>query len=118
MVKLQNYFQIMILIVCRLIVIIIDSGKIIEVKSMPEYSKQDLKILKKFGAPVRARRDELDISQEELAERAGLHRTYIGGVEQGRRNLSLLNIIKITKALKVRPGEMMDATERGNSKKG
>lgn len=70
---------------------------------MPEYSKNDLKILKRFGAAVRAKQDSLAISQEELAEKAGLHRTYIGGVEQGRRNLSLLNIIKIAKALEVQP---------------
>ena len=60
---------------------------------MPEYSKSDLKFLKAFGTVVRDRRKALDdMSQEELADRAGLHRTYIGGVEQGRRNLSLLNI--------------------------
>lgn len=68
---------------------------------MPEYSKSDLKILKRFGAAVRAERDAQTLSQEELAEKAGLHRTYVGGVEQGRRNLSLLNIVKIAKALGV-----------------
>lgn len=77
---------------------------------MPEYSKSDLKVLKAFGAVVRAKREVLDnMSQEELADRAGLHRTYIGGVEQGRRNLSLLNIMKIAKALEVEPEDLFAA---------
>ena len=75
---------------------------------MPEYSKSDLKALKAFGKAVRDRRKALDdMSQEELADRAGLHRTYIGGVEQGRRNLSLLNILKIAKALEVEAGVLL-----------
>mgnify|MGYP001494917498 FL=1 len=49
---------------------------------MPGYSKEDGNILKQFGAAVKAGRDELRISQEALAEKAGLHRTYVGGVEQ------------------------------------
>ena len=48
---------------------------------------------------VRQRRRELGISQEELAERAGLHRTYIGDIERGLRNVSLVNIAKIAVAL-------------------
>lgn len=52
-----------------------------------------------FGANVRIRRELLGISQEQLADRAGLHRTYIGSVERGERNLSLLNILRIAAAL-------------------
>ena len=66
---------------------------------MPGYSKEDGNILKQFGAAVKAGRDGLGISQETLAEKAGLHRTYVGGVEQGRRNVSLLNIVKLSQAL-------------------
>lgn len=73
---------------------------------MPGYSQNDVKVLKKFGAVIKAKRDALGISQEELADRAGLHRTYLGGVEQGRRNLSLLNILKVAKALEVKPKEL------------
>jgi len=43
------------------------------------------------------------ISQEELAFRCGLHRTYIGSIERGERNVSLLNIFKICKALEIKP---------------
>ncbi len=76
---------------------------------MPDYSRTDAKTLKKFGAVIKAKRGVLGVSQEELADRAGLHRTYIGGVEQGRRNLSLLNILKIAGALEVRPEELFAA---------
>lgn len=57
--------------------------------------------LQRFGARVREERERLGISQEELADRAGLHRTYLGGVERGERNLGLLNLIRIAKALAV-----------------
>ena len=84
---------------------------------MPEYSKNDLKVLKAFGEVVRNGRKALDdISQEELAERAGLHRTYLGGGEQGRRNLSLLNIMKIAKALEVEPEELFAAMPKPKKK--
>jgi len=53
----------------------------------------------KFGKKVREVRQELGISQEELAGRAGIHRTYIGMVERAEKNITLLNIEKIAKAL-------------------
>jgi len=52
-----------------------------------------------LGESVRRRRLKLGLSQEGLAERAGLHWTYIGGIERGERNLSLLNIVKVAHAL-------------------
>lgn len=75
---------------------------------MPGYSKADIVLLKRFGVAVKARRDELTLSQEELAERAGLHRTYISGIEQGRRNLSLLNIVKLAQALGMEPAALLE----------
>src|SRR5882724_6412925 len=52
-----------------------------------------------FGAAVRTHRKRLGISQEELAGRAGLHRTYVADIERGARNLSLANIEKLAQAL-------------------
>jgi len=47
------------------------------------------------------------LSQEKLAERADLHWTYIGGIERGERNVSLMNIVKIANALKSRVSELL-----------
>lgn len=58
-------------------------------------------ILKNFGDAVRRRRTSLGLSQEELAGLAQLDRTYIGGVERGERNVGLLNIYRISTALKI-----------------
>ena len=58
-------------------------------------------ILKKVGEKVRALRLEKGWTQEELARRADLHRTYIGSIERHERNVSLLNIERIAKALNV-----------------
>lgn len=63
--------------------------------------------LKAFGLNVRRIRETLGISQEELANRANLHRTYIGGIERGERNLGLINIIKLTRALGVKASELL-----------
>ncbi len=56
-------------------------------------------ILEKFGEKVREERHRRDLSQEELAARAGVHRTYIGMIERAEKNITLENIEKITKAL-------------------
>jgi CheY-like chemotaxis protein len=58
-------------------------------------------IQSRFGTAVRARRKHLGFSQEELAERASLHRTYVADVERGARNLSLASIEKLACALDV-----------------
>lgn len=54
-----------------------------------------------FGKTLRALREENNLSQEELADIAGLDRSYISGVERGKRNISLRNIYKIAEAIKV-----------------
>lgn len=56
-------------------------------------------ILVRFGTRVREERLKQRLSQEELAEKAGLHRTYIGMIERAEKNITLLNIYKIAKAL-------------------
>jgi len=68
---------------------------------------KDLKLLKAFGERVRSVRGSKGISQEKLAELADLDRTYVSGVERGIRNISLINISAIAKALKVSVGELM-----------
>lgn len=60
-----------------------------------------------FGQRVRARRTALKLSQEALAHRAGLHRTYVGSLERGERNVALLNIVRLGKALEVDPAELV-----------
>ena len=56
-------------------------------------------ILTRFGQTVRKRRMEMNLSQEALAERANLHRTYVADIERGVRNVSLKNIEKLARAL-------------------
>lgn len=56
-------------------------------------------ILKKFGVAVREERLRQRLSQEELAAKAGVHRTYIGMIERAEKNITLENIDKIAKAL-------------------
>lgn len=67
---------------------------------------------KKFGKAVREARERLELSQERAAELAHIHRTYMGGIERGERNPSLINILAIAKALQVSPVEFfMEFTE-------
>ncbi|WP_165052659.1 MULTISPECIES: helix-turn-helix domain-containing protein [unclassified Adlercreutzia] len=75
-------------------------------------------IQKVFAANVKSYRKCAHMTQEELAEKSGLHRTYIGGVEQQRINVSLKNVEKIAHALDVDPAllfvrEASDAQETG-----
>ena len=58
-------------------------------------------ILQLFGYNVQKHRKEQNLSQEELAHLAGLHRTYIGMIERAEKNITLCNIEKISKALNV-----------------
>lgn len=68
--------------------------------------RQDALVL--FGMRVRELRSEKAISQEELAALTELDRTYISGIERGKRNLSLKNILKISSALNVTPSQLLD----------
>jgi len=58
-------------------------------------------VLIKFGKRVREERIKLSLSQEQLAARAKVHRTYIGMIERAEKNITLENIEKISKALKI-----------------
>jgi transcriptional regulator with XRE-family HTH domain len=62
-----------------------------------------------LGKTVRRLREERGYSQEELAERAGLHRNYVGGIERGERNVALENIVKLAHALAVKTRDLFDS---------
>jgi transcriptional regulator with XRE-family HTH domain len=64
-----------------------------------------------FADNIRARRRILEISQEELADRCGLHRTYVGAVERAERNVSIDNIARISAALDATASEMLNQSE-------
>ena len=65
-----------------------------------------------FGDRVRARRQELGWSQEALALKANINRTYIASLESGRRNPSLDLIARLARALRVDAGELVNGLER------
>lgn len=69
-------------------------------------SKPD--ILKVFGNRIRQLRLEMRLSQEKLAEKAELHRTYIGMIERAEKNITLCNIEKIASALNIRLTDLFD----------
>ena len=64
-------------------------------------------ILKRVGKKVQTLRGQKGWSQEELARRCGLHRTYIGSIERSERNISLINIEKIANALNIHPSALL-----------
>jgi transcriptional regulator with XRE-family HTH domain len=63
-------------------------------------------VLVKFGMKVRSERQRLGLSQEDLAARAGVHRTYVGMVERAEKNITLQNIQKIARALGLKISEL------------
>lgn len=63
---------------------------------------------KELGERIRTFRKEVGWSQEELAAACGLHRTYVGAVERGERNIGLVNIVQIARSLKVKPSDLME----------
>lgn len=73
----------------------------------PPHNRKKTAIRKEFGLKVRLRRYELEITQEELAERAGLHPTYVGSVERGERNIALENIVALARALNCSSKDLM-----------
>lgn len=75
---------------------------------MPERNRA----LAVFGLNVRKTRKALGLSQQILARKAGLSRTYVSGVECGMRNLTLLNVVRIAKALGISITALFDGMER------
>jgi len=83
---------------------------IVSLKKLKEAIKsyvRDITILKKFGVKVKELRREKGWSQETLAKKAGLHRTYIGSIERSERNVSLINIERIARAFGLEPWELL-----------
>lgn len=72
-----------------------------------DVSKPDADLQTKLGVVVRTYRKRLGITQEELAWRANLHRTYIADIERGARNVTLRSLVNLTKALQVTVGNLL-----------
>lgn len=68
---------------------------------------QECPLVAIFAANVRRRRIELNLSQEELAERAGVHRTYVGMLERSEKNVTICNIWRLARALGVNAAELL-----------
>ncbi len=68
-----------------------------------------------LGDAIRNRRISLYLSQEELGSRANLHRTYVTDVENGLRNISMVTLLRISKALQSRPSTQILAAEKATS---
>ncbi len=71
------------------------------------YNRKRTPLQKAFGMKVRMRRYEIEMTQEELAEKADLHPTYVGSVERGERNIALENIVALAMALGCSPKDLM-----------
>ena len=69
-------------------------------------------IRERFGFALKSRREVLGLTQEEFAERAGIHRTYLSDVERGTRNISLLNIERVAFALSIPVSKLFQLVER------
>lgn len=80
-------------------------GELIRWKArMRSEAKHDLKAI---GAAIREARRHLDVSQEDFAELADLHRTYVGQLERGEKNMSYTNLRRVARALSLKPSELL-----------
>lgn len=68
-------------------------------------------VRERFGYAVKVRREDLGLTQEDLADKAGIHRTYLSDVERGTRNLSLVNIERLADALAMTMSELFVRVE-------
>jgi transcriptional regulator with XRE-family HTH domain len=77
---------------------------------MRKKGKPDIR--ERFGFAVKARREALGLTQEDFAEKVGIHRTYLSDVERGTRNISLLNIERVAAALDLSLSDFFRLVER------
>ncbi len=91
----------MLLIVCRLRVVKRDDSRV------PSKSAKNLRARRSLGAAIKRIRAQKGLSQEALASACGLHRTYVGGIERGERNVSIDNIERISIALECSVAELL-----------
>jgi ribosome-binding protein aMBF1 (putative translation factor) len=92
----------MLLIVCRHIVIISSW-----LHGMESSSRDGFELLSEMGARVRQLRQAKRWSQEDLADHARMHRTYVGGIERGERNITMLMLHRLAEALEVPPRDLL-----------
>ena len=78
--------------------------------AMGKKAKPDIR--ERFGFALKNRREELGLTQEELADKASIHRTYLSDVERGYRNICLLNIERVAAALAMRISELFQLMEQ------
>jgi transcriptional regulator with XRE-family HTH domain len=76
---------------------------------MKKKTKPDIR--ERFGFAVKTRREELNLTQEDLAEKASIHRTYVSDIERGSRNLSLINIERLAAALSMSLADLFRLVE-------
>ncbi|WP_327087921.1 helix-turn-helix domain-containing protein [Nonomuraea sp. NBC_01738] len=94
----------MLLIVCSLIVYIALASIFVTERGQARFHPQRIA----FGNRVRELREAQSLSQEKLADLAGIHRTYMSSVERGQRNLGIDNILAIANALGVSPARLFE----------
>ena len=75
-------------------------------------AKRNRKDCVAFGKAVREFRTRMGVSQEDLADRTKIHRTYIGGIERGERNPTLTMIVRLAEALGASPHELLAKAEQ------
>src|SRR5437762_9867512 len=78
--------------------------------AMKKKAKPDIR--ERFGFAVKMRREELNLTQEDLAHKAGIHRTYLSDIERGSRNVALINIERLAAALSMSLSELFRMVER------
>jgi len=68
--------------------------------------------LRRFGEEIRKARKNLKLSQEDFAETCGLHRTYVGQIERGEKNISFVNILRVARALNIPPAVLFTSASQ------